>query len=145
MCGEGYLGENPKGFPTQRAAPEEEYQLRWVGGFSSHELPPLLLVQVLCVTLVAVCTWDEKSPPLLDIGCLVWSLFGRSFSCANCFREWWAGEFRPEDGGRKDRGVAARVERDRAFYFVHTSRVRGSNSVLELRYIAASYLWILWR
>jgi len=27
------LGENPKGFPTQRVALEEEGQLRWVGGF----------------------------------------------------------------------------------------------------------------
>jgi len=32
------LGENPKGFPTQRAALEEEYQLRWVGRVCSHAL-----------------------------------------------------------------------------------------------------------
>ena len=73
MCSEECLGENSKGFPTQRAALEGEDQLRWVGGFSSHAslllLPRNSLVQVLRVTLFAVCAWDEKSPPL--IGCLV--------------------------------------------------------------------------
>ena len=36
-------------------------------------------------------------------------------SCANRFREWWEGEFRPEDGRRKDRGGSVRVARDRSF------------------------------
>jgi len=61
------LGEKLKGFPTQRAALEEEDQLRWVGGFSSQAL----LVQVLRVTLIAVCTWVEETSPW--IGCLVLS------------------------------------------------------------------------
>ena len=57
------LGENPKGFPTQRAALKGEGQLRWVGGFSSRALLLLLLlcdslVRVLRVILLAVYMRD---------------------------------------------------------------------------------------
>jgi len=62
------LGGNPKDFPTQREALEEEDQLRWVGGFSSHASLLLhnSLVQVLCMTVFAVCTWVERSPPVIS-------------------------------------------------------------------------------
>lgn len=39
------------------------------------------------------------------------SLVGCGFSCANCFREWWAGEFKPEGGRREDRGAEVRAAR----------------------------------
>ena len=69
MYSEECLGENPEGFPTQRAALEEEDQLRWVGGISSHALflPQCdSLVQVLRATLNAVCMWDEGVFPQVD-------------------------------------------------------------------------------
>ena len=69
MYSEECLGENPEGFPTQRAALEEEDQLRRVGGISSHALflPRCgSLVQVLRVTLNAVCMRDEGSFPRID-------------------------------------------------------------------------------
>ena len=72
MCSDECLGENPKSFPIQRAALEED-QLRWADGFSSHAslllLPRNSLVRVLRATLLAVCTWDGKLLSL--IGCLV--------------------------------------------------------------------------
>jgi hypothetical protein len=57
MCDERCLGENPKGFPTQRAALGKEDQLRWVGG-TSHTRRMVFfrcdsLVQILRVS--AVC------------------------------------------------------------------------------------------
>jgi hypothetical protein len=58
MREERYLGENPKGFPTQRVVLSKEDQQRWVGGIFSHASLGLLwpcdsLVRILCVS--AVC------------------------------------------------------------------------------------------
>jgi len=51
LCSEECLGENPKGFPTQRVAPREEGQRRWVGGFSTRASLLLLLCDPLVRTL----------------------------------------------------------------------------------------------
>jgi hypothetical protein len=58
MCDEECLGENPSGFPTQRAALGKKVQLQWMGGILLHPSLGLLLlcnslVQILCVS--AVC------------------------------------------------------------------------------------------
>ena len=80
-------------------------------GFLSHTSLLLLLydslVRILGVISVGVCIWDDESLSL--VGRLVLILrtacgLSRGFSRVNCFREWWEGEFGPEDGRRKDRG-----------------------------------------
>ena len=51
LCSDRCLDENPRSFPTQRAALEGEDQLRWAGGFSSHAS---LLLLPLCNSLVRI-------------------------------------------------------------------------------------------
>ena len=51
----------------------------------------------------------------MRVGVLV--LVGGDFSCVNCIREWWVGEFKPK-GGRRGRiveGAVRAARSDRSF------------------------------
>ena len=86
------MGENLKGFPTQRVALEGEGQLRWVGGFPSHASRILLPS---CDSLVRILACDSSC-----------SLHSSGYECSflskrvlvqlgvqTATREWWEGEF----------------------------------------------------
>ena len=109
MSSDGCLRENPKGFPTQRAALKGEDQLQWVGGFSSCPTLLLLLceslVRVFRVILLAVCMPDG----VFVASCLAACFYdlSRVFSCADCFGSGERVILRPDDGRMVE--VAARV------------------------------------
>ena len=145
-CSEKCFGESPEGFLTRRAALEEEEELRWVGGFSSHVsllLPRNSLVQLLRVTVFAVYTSGMKN---LRCWSVVWLISRLDFVVVSRAQTAfgggrWVGLDRRTEGGRIV-GVAARVACESILPPVtktqlfllrsYLSRVRSSNSARQV-------------